>query len=550
MPVQSAWKTIKNATAVVAANQETPFFLSESDFPLLDSKPEVDDYKPSKRRNNANVKLLEKKLQGQGIVLKQVVGQGQRSKAIGKKRRARLLSENSEDMMLNVPYSLNRKKLWELESSAGCLKERRSDENVQLSALDQHLTAKGLSPTKEGLAFHQVNEEGTLISRNSKSQRGATLSELNVAIDEEKLNIRYVMAKAHPNGKGLLAGSVDKAKHLPRSTKRAQLDTSVYSTDADTEDEAGLLSPSPTEEMQMYTHHPRVYTLGDFVSKDKPVVVRSQRSRHVPLDSFVQVEMPDVQESDDAKSVPSSPMSKVGQTNSLMKTINVPAESLGIKSRDDWLQQCTSLLGSSDLRFQWLNSAKCSFQIDATPLLTISKTPHLVLTIAYEIQRSLVRILINRSQECQSNWQTIDAAFAKPLSGLDEMIQIMAKSSKINIKDRSEQSAHSSEFNSTQLSTAVAPLDNYSLLYGIKQSIQPMLERKEVDEEEDDCDDFEKIDMDQFVDSDQVLETKWSDSMLDEQVAQMKTLCDECGENDITKILLLTSVVTHSAFAV
>lgn len=45
--------------------------------------------------------------------------------------------------------------------------------------------------------------------------------------------------------------------------------------------------------------------------------------------------------------------------------------------------------------------------------------------------------------------------------------------------------------------------------------------------------------MDPFVDSDQVLENKWTDSILDEQVAQMKTLCEECGENDTTKILLL-----------
>lgn len=45
--------------------------------------------------------------------------------------------------------------------------------------------------------------------------------------------------------------------------------------------------------------------------------------------------------------------------------------------------------------------------------------------------------------------------------------------------------------------------------------------------------------MEEFVDSDQVLDTKWRDASLDEQVAQLKTLCDECGENDTTKIILL-----------
>lgn len=114
-------------------------------------------------------------------------------------------------MKLNVPYSLNRKNRWELESSADCLKERRSDEHVQFSALDQHLTAKGLSPSKEVLAFHEVNEEGAMSSRKAQSNRGATLSELNAMSNDEKpLSIRYVLAKAHPHGKGLIAGSLDK----------------------------------------------------------------------------------------------------------------------------------------------------------------------------------------------------------------------------------------------------------------------------------------------------------------------------------------------------
>lgn len=141
--------------------------------------------------------------------------------------------------------------------------------------------------------------------------------------------------------------------------------------------------------------------------------------------------MPNVQESVDTKSVLSNPMSKIGKTNSLMKKIDVPAENLGIVSRDDWFRQCTSLVESPELRFQWLNLTKGSFQIDATPLVITSKTPHIVLTIAYETQNSRVRLLINRSQECQYNWQTIDEIFAKPLGSLNEAIQTVTKNSKI-----------------------------------------------------------------------------------------------------------------------
>lgn len=126
------------------------YIFSENEYPLLDSKPEV----------------------------------GRPSKAIGKKRRARLLSENLKDMKL-----MNRKR-WELKSSADCLKDRRSDDNVQLSVLCQHFTAKGLNPSKDVLAFHQVDNKGVMNSRKSQSQRGFTLSELDVESGEKPLNIK------------------------------------------------------------------------------------------------------------------------------------------------------------------------------------------------------------------------------------------------------------------------------------------------------------------------------------------------------------------------
>lgn len=169
----------------------------------------MDDFKKVKGRRNASEQLLQKKLAGQAYVLKQVVGQG---KGIGKKRRARLLSNEDSEMKLNVPYSLNRKNRWEVESSAEYLKDRRSDKHVQLCALDQHLTVKGLSPSKDVLAFHQVDQHGTLNSRKSQSQRGSTLSALSVECEEKPLSIRYVLAKSNPNAKGLIGGSLDKGK--------------------------------------------------------------------------------------------------------------------------------------------------------------------------------------------------------------------------------------------------------------------------------------------------------------------------------------------------
>jgi hypothetical protein len=47
--------------------------------------------------------------------------------------------------------------------------------------------------------------------------------------------------------------------------------------------------------------------------------------------------MPDVQEESD-RQIPPSPMTKMASISSLFKTFHVPAKSLGIKKREDWLR--------------------------------------------------------------------------------------------------------------------------------------------------------------------------------------------------------------------
>lgn len=141
--------------------------------------------------------------------------------------------------------------------------------------------------------------------------------------------------------------------------------------------------------------------------------------------------MPDVQEESESTSVPTSPTTKLGQPMSLMKTMHVPSQNFGIVSRDDWLRQCAQLAEQAELRFQWLNAAHCNFQMDATSLLTSSKTPRLVLTVAYDEKNSRVRLIFNRSQECVANWRAIDAEFAKPLIGFNGLLQVVAKSAKV-----------------------------------------------------------------------------------------------------------------------
>lgn len=93
---------------------------------------------------------------------------------------------------------------------------------------------------------------------------------------------------------------------------------------------------------------------------------------------------------------------------------------------------------------------------------------------------------------------------------------------------------------STELSTTITVIDNYSLLYAPKTGCCAATVPSIVEEDEEDgCDDFEHIDMTDFIDSDQVLDTKWRDSAFDSEVDQMKTFCNECGEHDTSKIVLI-----------
>jgi hypothetical protein len=140
--------------------------------------------------------------------------------------------------------------------------------------------------------------------------------------------------------------------------------------------------------------------------------------------------MPDVQEDVDHQNMPASPMSKLGQTKSLFKTLYVQAESIGIGLHSDWLRNCNALSERAELRFQWLNNALRSFQIDVTSLImTSTKQPHLVLSVAQEPQMR-IRILLNGSQECKANLEAIEAAFAG-VNGLDGLIEAVVKNVEI-----------------------------------------------------------------------------------------------------------------------
>lgn len=271
-------------------------------------KPEV-DRKGEKGRRHAGEQLLKKRLAGQGYLLKTVVA----AKPLGKRRRARLLSEAGAaadgGLADEIPYSLNRKNRWELESAAELLQEddgaehRRDPAHAQVafSAVDARFGAYG-GFDKHVMAQHQLLEDGAVGSRTARSQRGSRLHDTG---SNKALEVRYVMSKVHPATK-LASGNTFKSnKPLARSTRRAQLELSVYSTDGElgpaaeeannTANQSAMTRSQlqqSEEVMNLYRPKQHTYTLADFVQdKSAPVMVGRPRPESVTAaeDAFEQV---------------------------------------------------------------------------------------------------------------------------------------------------------------------------------------------------------------------------------------------------------------------
>ncbi|KAI6186815.1 hypothetical protein M3Y98_00173900 [Aphelenchoides besseyi] len=559
MPVQTAWKNVEKSATAMFGQQESQLTLSEADFPLL-AKPEVDQYKPKSRRN-AGEQLLQKKMAGQGYVIKQMVGDGPRTKTLGKKRRARLLSDNSEDFQLNVPYSLNRKQLWEIKSGAELLRNQHSDQ-VHLSAADFVAGADlKLKNPRDVLALHQVDENGIINSRPSRSNRGSLLSELNPSTDEseKEMTFRYSLVKAHPMAKCSTGNSFNRNKPMSRSTRRAQMDVSVYSTDDGelNEEEAKFEEADNSDEtVRMYRPKERTYSLSDFIQeKTSPVIVQKSRVGRMATDDYVQVEMPEENNetnSDEmAQKIAGNDLPPAG----CHQTIKLKASTVGIQSRADWLQQSKSLAERPEIRFQWLNAAYGAFLIDVTGLLTGDAvcSPLCVLTVRY--RNKDVEVLINTSAKCTVSMKKLESSVTSTVDdGLDGLVRLVLKNicvcaSDNETKQTSDLQLYSLDCNSTQLAALIQPLNDYALLAGKLEfgnedagnpSFAPIQPCSDVEIDNELEDDFEHVDMSEFeTTSDSQLETAWIDTKLDEQMAAMRTICDECGETEISNIVSL-----------
>ncbi|CAD5224288.1 unnamed protein product [Bursaphelenchus okinawaensis] len=523
MPIHAAWT--KSSTGSGADEN-----LSEAEYPFLDRKPEV-DRKGAKGRRHAGEQLLMKRLATQGFLMKSVLDTG----ALGKRRRARMLSEMSnDDMDPSIHYSINRKNRWLLSSASQLMSDKTDNDSVGFSAVDTVFGADG----QRVLAEHQLQQSG-VHSKHCKSVRG---SPHKVDGSGKPLEVRYVLAKPSPVTK-LMAGSLfNKSKPAVRSKKRAQMDTSVYSTDGErneAEEESKQLSE---EVMNMYRPRQRTYSLADFIQeKSAPVIVRHRPESVNAEETFEQVEMPVT------NTAPTNNTDySVKETDSgVTFYVNIEADRLKIQNRADWLEKAVAVAKRGDLLFKWLNKARTAFQVDISArLMEAAREPIMVLTFSYRQKDNKIKVFFNASNDCQIDRLPLEMAavpYQKALEGIETYLNVVFTYTRIHIEPPTHRP--NDDAFSTQLTTRTLPLSGYELMAGwqcintfINESMQNLENVKQ--EEDDEEDDFEHVTMDEFeVLNDEYEDSKWLDEDLDEQVADLQTICNECGTEESSEII-------------
>ncbi|KAI6213763.1 hypothetical protein M3Y94_00190000 [Aphelenchoides besseyi] len=238
----------------------------------------------------------------------------------------------------------------------------------------------------------------------------------------------------------------------------------------------------------------------------------------------------------------------IKQSNSKLRQLEFNRGSIGCNSQNRWLNVRSFAFNGSTL-------LTVLFLIDVTGLLTddVMRSPLCVLTVGYRNKN--VELLINTSTKCTVSMKKLESSMTSTIdNGLDGLVRLVLKNicvcaSDNEMKQTNDLQLYSLDFNSTQLAALIQPLNDYALLagkleFGIADAgnpssapIQPCSD-VEIDNELDD--DFEHVDMSEFeTTSDSQLETAWIDTNLDEQMAAMRTICDECGETAISKVVSL-----------
>ncbi|CAD6197084.1 unnamed protein product [Caenorhabditis auriculariae] len=268
-----------------------------------------------KGRRNAAADRHARHMADAGVVVKSI---DDPNHVLGKRRKARLLSEGTDGMVGHVPYSINRNNRWN-EICPSVILNGSDESEVPVAVVECAITSKGTSSNVA--ALHEANDDGdvdtitaggkgtnlnTLRAGVGKRTRGAKarkeariakmmqeLGDPEVEAEKEEAEeqgprVQYTIYKPHQNHR-VLAGKLFSRKYNIRNAGRARVQKKF-----DLEDVEGCdLETSVHVEDDVYKpSRDMKFCLGDYITgKSKSTVfVRRQSIESQPSDQTDQLE--------------------------------------------------------------------------------------------------------------------------------------------------------------------------------------------------------------------------------------------------------------------
>lgn len=151
-----------------------------------------EDWKSPKKLPHGVEKLFFKKPDA-SFLMKDLVDDGNN---LSKKQRNKILADSSGDnMALNVPYSMNRRKRWEINSASELMDSNFERTDIACTAIDS-LYNYGLTEQSKREFIrvrHKFDNNDNIVSVSTKSHRG----NISKKIVDKPVELEYTLSKPH-----------------------------------------------------------------------------------------------------------------------------------------------------------------------------------------------------------------------------------------------------------------------------------------------------------------------------------------------------------------
>lgn len=239
------------------------------------------------------------------------------------------------------------------------------------------------------------------------------------------------------------------------------------------------------------------------------------------------------------------------------ESFKVGCSRLNLTSQTRWLQFADAMAKNPDFKFQWLNTAKTAFQLDALPQ---NQRLHIMLTMSQteetdrKREKHNVKVLINGSQDVKLHMSHLFGMVSYEswpnTNGFQAFVDTITRFTEIDAKITR---CPGDDCFAQSMAETVRPIPHHIIMNNIesvKEHVKALLAEAHVDEEEED--DFEHVhfdDSDCEFDAELVEEEteeeedikevalSWEDADVDADVAQIQSICQKCGDQRKNAIL-------------